>query len=61
MKKVEMLKPREAAKILGTRLDAVYSAIWAGRLSAVKQEGRWMIPASAVEGRLKKREAKNGQ
>ena len=61
MKKQQMLKPREAAQALGTRLDAVYSAIWAGRLEAIKQDGRWLIPVSAVNDKLRNREVKNGQ
>ena len=60
MKKQEVLKPCEAAKALGTRLDAIYSAIWSGRLPATKQDGRWLIPISAIEERLKNREARNG-
>ena len=60
MKKQEMLKPREAARALGIRLDAIYPLIWAGRLEAIRQDGRWLIPASAVEARLKQREVKNG-
>lgn len=60
MKKQEVLKPREAAMALGTRLDAIYSAIWSGRLPATKQEGRWLIPVSAVEECLKNRVARNG-
>ena len=59
MKKEEMLKPREAARVLGTRLDSIYSAIWAGKLTAKKQDGRWLIPASAIEARLKGREVRN--
>lgn len=47
------LTPRAAALKLGIRLDAVYSLIWAGRLSAHKKDGRWYVPASAIEKRLK--------
>jgi hypothetical protein len=60
MKKQQMLKPREAAQALGTRLDSIYSAIWAGKLVASKQDGRWLIPVSAIEERLKNREIRNG-
>jgi len=47
------LTPRAAAQKLGIRLDAVYALIWAGRLSAHKKDGRWYVPASAIEKRLK--------
>jgi excisionase family DNA binding protein len=47
------LTPRAAAQRLGIRLDAVYSLIWAGRLSAHKKDGRWYVPNSAIEKRLK--------
>jgi len=47
--------PREAALKLRIRLDAVYALIWAGRLPALKLDGRWLIPVSAVEERLNKR------
>jgi hypothetical protein len=60
MKKEEMRKPREAARALGIGLDAIYSAIWAGKLAARKQDGRWLIPVSAIEARLKNREVRNG-
>lgn len=45
------MSPREAAQMLGTRLEAVYSLIWAGRLQAEKRDGRWLVSQSAVEGR----------
>lgn len=47
------ITPREAAQRLGQRLDSVYALVWTGRLPARKQDGRWLIPASAVESRLK--------
>lgn len=46
------VSPREAARMLGTRLDAVYGLIWAGRLQAEKRDGRWFVSQSAVEARL---------
>ena len=49
------LTPRVAAQRLGIRLDAVYAAIWAGRLTAHKKDGRWYVPSSEVEKRLKAR------
>lgn len=60
MKRQEHLTPREAAQHLSVRLDSVYSLIWAGKLAARKQDGRWLIPSRSVEERAKKREARNG-
>jgi len=48
------------ARQLGITLDAVYRAIYSGRLPARKQDRRWLIPASAVAARLKSREIANG-
>jgi hypothetical protein len=50
------ISPREAARMLGSRLDAVYSLIWVGRLQAEKQDGRWMVSRAAVDARVKDRE-----
>ena len=47
------VSPREAAQMMGMRLDAVYSLIWANRLPADKHDGRWFVLRSAVEARLK--------
>jgi len=54
------LSPREAALRLGIGLDFVYRELWSGKLPARKQDGRWFIPSTAVEARLKAREAKDG-
>ncbi len=51
MKTKTHLMPREAARILGIRLDSLYPLIWAGKLAAKKSEGRWLIPRSEVEAR----------
>lgn len=48
------------ARRLGLTLDAVYRAIYSGRLPARKQARRWLIPASAVAARLRSREAADG-
>jgi len=45
--------PREVAQLLGIRLDAVYSLIWAARLTAVKCDGRWLVDRAAVDERVK--------
>lgn len=48
------------ARRLGLTLDAVYRAIYSGRLPARKQAGRWLISASAIAARLKRRQVTNG-
>lgn len=56
-----MLSAREARKRLGVSLDFLYRILWSGQLpGARKVKGRWMIPAKAVEARLRKREKNNG-
>ena len=54
------LTPREAATRLGVRLDSLYAMLWAGRLPGRRQEGRWFIPATAVEARLRAKENVHG-
>ena len=49
------MSPREASRRLGVRLDAVYSAIWCGRLKARKVDGRWLVDGDAIEARLAQR------
>ena len=60
MSKPRERSPREVAQMLQIRLDAVYSLIWAGTLEAHKLDGRWRIPAEAVDLRLKTKEAIRG-
>ena len=60
MSKPRERSPREVAQMLQIRLDAVYSLIWAGKLEAHKLDGRWRIPAEAVDLRLKTKEAIRG-
>lgn len=50
------VSPCEAARILGIRLDTLYQKLWAGKIPASKVDGRWRIPAAAVEARLKARQ-----
>lgn len=45
------LSVRDAARVLGTRLDSVYALIWAGKIPATKTDGRWLISAAAIEKR----------
>jgi len=49
----------EAARKLGVGLDYLYALLWTGRLEGRKVGLRWRIPVSAVEARLKEREARN--
>ena len=51
----------QASRTLGITLDYVYRLIYSGKLVARKSEGRWLIPVSDVESRLKAKEAKNGR
>ena len=50
----------EATRKLGITIDALYRLIYAGRLPARKPDRRWLIPAAAVEARLKARKANDG-
>lgn len=49
----------QASRTLGITLDYIYRLIYSGKIAARKSEGRWLIPASDVESRLKAREARN--
>jgi len=49
-----------AARRLNLTLDAIYRLIYAGRLPARKERRHWLIPSSAIESRLKAREATGG-
>jgi excisionase family DNA binding protein len=60
MAKAKDVSPREAARRLGVRLDSLYALIWAGKLAAHKLDGRWHIPASAIEQRLQAKEPERG-
>jgi excisionase family DNA binding protein len=51
----EEISPREYAKRTGTRLDTTYAALWAGRIRARQVDGKWRIPAAAVEDTLRKK------
>ena len=51
----KILTAIEATRRLGVTLDTLYRLIYSARLPAKKQNGRWMIPAAAVEARLKAR------
>jgi excisionase family DNA binding protein len=54
------LTPREAAVQLKVSLAYIYHLVWAKKLPAARTNGRWRIPADAVERRLKSKEAERG-
>jgi excisionase family DNA binding protein len=55
MKNKNEITPKEAARMLGVRLDHLYPLIWAGKLEARKVDGRWLIPQTAVQTLAEKR------
>lgn len=58
VEKTTSLTPSEAAQKLGVTLDYVYRELWSGRFaSATKTDGRWKIPAQAVNRRLEGRKS----
>jgi len=57
------MTPVEAARHWRVRLETVYHRIWDGSLPARKVDGRWLIPADAVEEcrlALERRRKKSG-
>jgi len=55
------LSVRAAARSLGVGLKRVYELLYDGRLrGAEKKGGRWRIPITAIEDRLKATGADNG-
>ncbi len=52
MARTECLTVREVAQAKGCTINYVFQLLWAGRLKgATKVDGRWEIPASAIEER----------
>ena len=51
----KVLSVREAAQRLGCTLKFIYDLTYAGKLGAEKVEGRWRIPLTEIEARLKRR------
>ena len=49
------LSVSETARKLGISLDGVYRLLYSGKLRGAKADGKWRIPAAAVEERLKQR------
>ncbi len=56
---IATMTPREVARTLGIRLDAVYSLIWAGKLQAERRDGRWLVSQAAVETRARAKAQRN--
>jgi excisionase family DNA binding protein len=54
-----VVSPREAAEMLGIRMDTVYGLIWARRLQAEKRDGRWLVDRAAVVARTRDRATKH--
>lgn len=49
----EMLTPKEAARMLGSRLAYVYAEVWADKFpGARKLNGEWLIPAAVLRERI---------
>jgi hypothetical protein len=48
----------DAARALRTTLSHVYSLIWAGKLVAVKEDGRWLICPESLSERVRAKERK---
>jgi len=57
MTKPKELTAVEAARKLGVGLDYLYSLLWTGKLPGRKVGKRWLIPAKAVEAKLRRRGA----
>jgi excisionase family DNA binding protein len=55
MKKTLYLSVPETAQRLKCTTKYIYDLLYSGSISATKIEGRWRIPASAVEARLARR------
>jgi excisionase family DNA binding protein len=45
-------RPREVAEMVGMSESGVRNLIRRGRLRAVRLDGRWLIPATAIEDKL---------
>ena len=54
-----MLTVRQAAEMLGIRLDYAYRLVGNRQIAAVQINGEWRIPRSAVEEHLSKPRVQN--
>jgi excisionase family DNA binding protein len=53
---MQMMSVSKTARKLGVTVDAVYRLLYSGRLAAArKQDGKWRIPAQAVQERLRQK------
>lgn len=59
MKPNSTLSPREASIRLGCGMKRIYELLYSQKLRAAKVKGRWAIPASEIESRLKQREGRS--
>jgi hypothetical protein len=41
-------------------MKRIYELLYSQKLRATKTKGRWAIPVSEIESRLRQREARNG-
>lgn len=55
MAKQKDASTREAAKLLGISLQAVYALIWAGKLPATQVEGKWCVEQAAIDERVSRK------
>jgi hypothetical protein len=58
MKYGKTLTPREAAVVLGCGMKRLYELLYSQKIQAKKINDRWVIPATAIESRLKERESR---
>lgn len=49
------LSVSEVARRLGISLDGVYRLLYSGKLAGSKIDGKWRIPVTTVDARLRKR------
>ena len=47
----------EAARRLGVTITYVYTLVWAGKLAARKENGRWLVSAEEVGERAREGQA----
>jgi excisionase family DNA binding protein len=55
----EMLTVRQAAEMLGIRLDYAYRLVGNRQIAAAQINGEWRIPRSAVQKHLLKKRVQN--
>jgi excisionase family DNA binding protein len=58
MARAEIYTVAGASRVLGYGLPYTYGLVYSGKLDAVKVDGKWQIPASAVQAILAKRSAR---